>query len=71
VDAFEWLQMLRLRRQVGDAASDASDDLRKELQAHPNRIDLHTLSTIDERLLKEALRMARSLQQRIELDYPG
>ncbi len=59
VDAFEWLQMLRLRRQVGGAT------------AHPNRVDLHSLSGIDARLLKEALRAARSLQQRIELDFAG
>ncbi|MBX3636786.1 MAG: CBS domain-containing protein [Rubrivivax sp.] len=64
VDAFEWLQMLRLRRQVGDGAEGAS-------AAQPNRVDLRTLGAIDERLLKEALRMARSLQQRIELDYAG
>lgn len=67
VEAFEWLQMLRLRRQVGDgtdAGSGAS-------AAQPNRVDLRTLGAIDERLLKEALRMARSLQQRIELDYAG
>lgn len=63
VDAFEWLQMLRLRRQVGDGGDAAA--------AQPNRVDLRTLGAIDERLLKEALRMARALQQRIELDYPG
>ncbi|MBX3600048.1 MAG: CBS domain-containing protein [Rubrivivax sp.] len=62
VDAFEWLQMLRLRRQVGDGLDDRPAD-------QPNRVDLRRLGAIDERLLKEALRMARSLQQRIELDY--
>lgn len=62
VDAFEWLQMLRLRRQVGDG-------MEGQPAEQPNRVDLHTLGAIDERLLKEALRMARSLQQRIELDY--
>lgn len=64
VDAFEWLQMLRLRRQVGDAAEGAPAE-------QPNRVDLRRLGAIDERLLKEALRMARSLQQRIGLDYAG
>lgn len=67
VDAFEWLQMLRLRRQVGDGADAGSG----APAAQPNRVDLRTLGAIDERLLKEALRMARSLQQRIELDYAG
>jgi CBS domain-containing protein len=64
VEAFEWLQMLRLRRQVAEGADGAA-------AGQPNRVDLRTLGAIDERLLKEALRMARSLQQRIELDYPG
>jgi CBS domain-containing protein len=36
---------------------------------HPNRIDLRRLSLIERRMLKESLRMARQLQQRIELDY--
>ncbi|MBI5719883.1 MAG: CBS domain-containing protein [Burkholderiales bacterium] len=59
--AFEVLQMLRLRQQVR-ADADARE---------PNRVDIHRLSAIDRRLLKEALRAARELQQRIELDYPG
>ncbi len=59
--AFEVLQMLRLRQQVR-ADADARE---------PNRVDIHRLTAIDRRLLKEALRVARELQQRIELDYPG
>lgn len=59
VSAFEVLQMLRLRQQV---SADADAD-------HPNRIDVHKLGAIDHRLLKEALQVARSLQQRLELDY--
>jgi CBS domain-containing protein len=59
VNAFEVLQMLRLRQQVRpDADPDA-----------PNRVDIDRLGAIDRRLLKEALRVARSLQQRIQLDY--
>jgi CBS domain-containing protein len=57
--AFEVLQMLRLRQQVRDDADVAA----------PNRVDIHRLGPIDRRLLKEALRVARALQQRIELDY--
>jgi signal-transduction protein with cAMP-binding, CBS, and nucleotidyltransferase domain len=34
-------------------------------------VDVNQLPAIDRRLLKEALRVARVLQQRIELDYPG
>ncbi|MBL8344129.1 MAG: CBS domain-containing protein [Rubrivivax sp.] len=59
--AFEVLQMLRLRQQV-----------RADADTHePNRVDIRCLTAIDRRLLKEALRVARELQQRIELDYPG
>ena len=61
VAAFEVLQMLRLRQQVHSNA-----DARQ-----PNRVDVNRLTPIDRKLLKEALRVARALQQRIELDYPG
>ncbi|HMM85052.1 DUF294 nucleotidyltransferase-like domain-containing protein [Azohydromonas sp.] len=57
--AFEVLQMLRLRVQIepgGDAAN-------------PNRIDFARLGDIDRRVLKEVYRIARRLQQRMELDY--
>jgi CBS domain-containing protein len=60
VSAFEALQMLRLRQQVHSPDAE-----------HSNRIDAKALPAIDRRLLKEALRVARVLQQRVELDYPG
>ena len=59
VAAFEFLQMLRLQVQIG-ADPDA---------ANPNLIDVATLNEIDRRMLKETVRIARRLQQRIELDY--
>jgi CBS domain-containing protein len=59
IGAFEVLQMLRLRQQVREDAEAAA----------PNRVDVNRLGPIDRRLLKEALRVARALQQRIELDY--
>jgi CBS domain-containing protein len=61
VAAFDLLQLLRLRQQVR-ADADAEQ---------PNRVDVNRLTEIDRRLLKEAMRAARALQQRIELDYPG
>jgi CBS domain-containing protein len=63
VASFEFLQMLRLQLQLGQrgAAPGPADN--------PNRIDVKQLNDIDRRLLKEALRAARSLQQRLELDY--
>jgi len=60
VAAFEFLQMLRLRNQL--------DDTRMP-DAAPNMIDVDRLNDLDRRVLKESFRVARSLQQRIELDY--
>jgi CBS domain-containing protein len=62
VAAFEFLQMLRLRTQLeglGPAGGAAT----------PNLIRVDALNYIDRRILKESLRVARRLQQRIELDY--
>ena len=36
---------------------------------NPNRIAVDTLNDIDRRILKESLRVMRSLQQRLKLDY--
>ncbi len=60
-DAFQFLQSLRLRVQHQHAA--AADN--------PNVIDTRTLSALDRRILKEALRQARKLQQRLSVDFPG
>ena len=57
--AFEFLQMLRLRVQLDATAT--SDN--------PNHLQLSTLNDIDRRILKEAFRVGRSLQQRLHLDY--
>ncbi len=56
--AFEFMQMLRLRIQLEGAPSDT-----------PNRLVVGDLNDIDRRILKEALRMAGLLQQRLRLDY--
>lgn len=65
IDAFDFLQMLRLRTQHRRAAG--------TLPPHvsPNLVPLDDTSELDRRILKEALRQVRSLQQRLELDYPG
>ncbi len=63
-DAFEYVQLLRLREQhrhAGEAPSASS----------PNRVALAALSDLDRRILKEAMRQVRKLQQRLEVDYPG
>ena len=59
VTGFEFLQMLRLRAQVGDDTG----------ALNPNQLEVAQLDDIDQRVLKEAMRVARRLQQRIELDY--
>ena len=60
VDAFLALQHLRLRTQV--MAIDSG-------QAPGNRIDPDLLNPLDRRILLEALRQARRLQQRLALDF--
>ncbi len=59
VSGFEFLQMLRLRIQLDEQAS-ASD---------PNRLELTSLNDVDRRILRESFRVARQLQQRLQLDY--
>jgi CBS domain-containing protein len=61
IDAFQFVQMLRLH---------AQDELeRGEGASEPNRIDPAKLNSLDRRILREALRQARKLQNRIALDY--
>jgi CBS domain-containing protein len=59
VDGFEFLQILRLRIQL-DSQSQADN---------PNRIVVASLNDIDRRILRESFRVARQLQQRLQLDY--
>ncbi|MCO5120627.1 MAG: DUF294 nucleotidyltransferase-like domain-containing protein [Burkholderiaceae bacterium] len=62
IDAFHFLQSLRLRIQQ-------RIDLRGS--ENPNQLDIRRLSRLDRRILRESLRQSRSLQQRLRLDYPG
>jgi len=57
--AFDFLQTLRLRAQLDG----------RTVAGNPNRIAIDDLHDIDRRLLKEVLRVVRSLQQRVRLDY--
>jgi CBS domain-containing protein len=59
IEAFHFVQLLRLRHQQHGVPSDAN----------PNRIDPDSLNELDRRILKEAFRQARKLQRRIALDY--
>jgi CBS domain-containing protein len=58
IDAFHFLQMLRLRQQ--DLAGDGG---------HANRIDPYALNEVEQRMLKEAFRQAKQLQQRLKQSY--
>ena len=61
---FDFLQMLRLQVQAGAGA-----EAGPLAAANPNVIDVGSLNDIDRRVLKESMRVARQLQQRIELDW--
>ena len=63
ISGFEFLQTLRLRIQLGGHADEPGHE------RLPNHLRLDTLNDIDERILKETLRLARRLQQEVELDY--
>ena len=79
IGGFEYLQMLRLRGQIALRASDATasaepppgsaSESSPKPGLNPNLIDVGALNDIDRRILKESLRIARRLQQRIELDF--
>jgi CBS domain-containing protein len=60
VGAFGYIQGLRLRAQMRD---------RSEGGASANRVDPYGLDEFERRTLKEALRQASKLQQRLRLDY--
>jgi CBS domain-containing protein len=59
VEAFLFIQMLRLRQQLAAAG---------QAGAH-NKLDPNKLNEVDRRILKECFRQARKLQSRLKLDY--
>jgi CBS domain-containing protein len=58
LEAFHFLQLLRLRQQE-----------QPTIDGHPNRIDPYALHDVDQRMLKEAFRQATQLQERLRLTY--
>ncbi|MBS1134293.1 MAG: nucleotidyltransferase, partial [Burkholderiaceae bacterium] len=54
VEAFHYLQVMRLRAQESPHP------------ANPNRVDPYALNEVNQRMLKEAFRQARKLQQRLK-----
>lgn len=67
VDAFYFIQGLRLRRQAG--APEARLGGRGAGEDLANRIDPGALNAFEQSCLKEALRLARQLQRKLELDF--
>lgn len=64
-DAFEYVQLLRLRAQHQHLASDTQGG------GNPNIVPLARLTELDRRILTEAMREIRKVQDRLEVDYPG
>jgi CBS domain-containing protein len=60
IAAFEFLQMLRLQVQMGDASLEMA-----------NQVALDSLNHIDRHILKESFRVARRLLAKLERDYPS
>ena len=70
VGAFEYLQMFRLRIQMqGAESSGMQPGSTVAVGDNPNRVDVASLNQVDLRILKECFRVARRLQQRLEMDY--
>jgi CBS domain-containing protein len=65
ISGFEYLQLLRLQVQLARERREAVD----AADGNPNLVDVDALNDIDRRVLRESLRVARRLQQRIGLDY--
>ena len=74
IDSFHFVQLLRLRNQEGaiprDTASKAAGAVPMNAPlAYPNRVNPDELNALDRRILKEALRQARKLQSRLQMDF--
>lgn len=67
--AFEFLQMLRLRVQMAATAPETPQGMPGLVRGHANAVAVNELSDIDRKLLKESLRVARELQQEMRLDH--
>lgn len=75
IDSFHFVQLLRLRsteavNAAGGDSAPASTAATTQTTAHmANRIRIDELNDLDRRILKEALRQARKLQARLEMDF--
>ena len=68
IDAFHFLQMMRLRAQRGEFI-DPADERAADPGRNRNRIDPYALNELDQRMLKESFRQARELQRRLQQTF--
>ena len=68
IDAFQFLQMMRLRAQRGEFI-DPTDERAADPARNRNRIDPYALNELDQRMLKESFRQARELQRRLQQTF--
>ena len=66
VEGYHFLQLLRLRAQRGELGMEPRAAGDGAAGATPNRIDPYALNDLDQRMLKESFRQARSLQTQLE-----
>ena len=66
VDAYHFLQLLRLRAQRGGLDAVAMESGAERNRQSLNRIDPYALNEIDQRMLREAFRQARALQTHLD-----
>lgn len=69
VDAFQHIQRLRLEHQLGGGHVGHEDPACGEGGGASNRVDPDRLHELDRLILRESLKQARSLQQRLARDY--
>lgn len=69
VDAFQHIQRLRLEHQLGVGHEGREDRAGGEGGGASNRVDPDRLHELDRLILRESLKQARSLQQRLARDY--
>jgi CBS domain-containing protein len=67
VDAYQFLQLLRLRVQRGGLEAAAAVEAPADRgPGAPNRLDPYALNELDQRMLREAFRQARALQTHLD-----
>jgi CBS domain-containing protein len=69
VEAYHFLQVLRLRSQRGELGTEPPAAIERAPERSPvalNRVDPYALNELDQRMLKESFRQARALQAQLE-----